>query len=274
MAYRSTRRTPRLECLDDRTLPSVTIVESNGTLVVRGDQYANHIVISDDGTGNAGAILVEYDGQEYWSQAPVNTIRVVTGGGADSVDYHTTWDLASSRKVVVNLGNGDDNFTANLNHSLSDSTKLAIFVNGGNGQDNLSFDAFDEVNGVGVDIPETAELCVRFAGGNGQDILSTSYLGVLSGSATFISDGGNGKDDVSGNIKLSTFELAELPGEAIQSTGTLNARMRGNNGVDNITLNVVGDEGLTESILVANGGHGKDTFTYTENVSIPDSPKK
>jgi hypothetical protein len=117
---------------------------------------------------------------------------------------------------------------------------------------------------------------VRFWGGNGQDNLSTIYSGFLAGSATFVSDGGNGKDNVSGEITLNTFEFVELPGELFPSTGSLRAWMRGNNGVDNIGLNVAGDEGLTKSSLVVNGGHAKDTFSLptleNDNICIVDQP--
>src|SRR5262245_58506535 len=70
----------RLERLDDRSLPSVTFVETNGTLYIRGDQQANTIVISDDGSTAVGNIVIQADGQTYISQTAITNIRVYGRG--------------------------------------------------------------------------------------------------------------------------------------------------------------------------------------------------
>src|SRR4051794_16431613 len=67
----------RLRPLDDRSLPSVTFVEAGGVLTVRGDQWANTVVVSDDGTAGPGAVTVQADGQTYTSLDVVTRIRVM-----------------------------------------------------------------------------------------------------------------------------------------------------------------------------------------------------
>src|SRR5437660_9080032 len=104
----------RLERLDDRAMPSVTFVETNGTLVIRGDQQANSIIISDDGSTNAGNIVVQADGQSYTATTAITKIRVNSRGGNDSVEYDLNFDLMGARTVQAYLGNGDDSFVAHV----------------------------------------------------------------------------------------------------------------------------------------------------------------
>src|SRR5438034_321947 len=87
--------TPRLESLDDRAMPSATVpfTEDNGILTIRGDQHANTIVVTDDGTGAANAVQVTIDGHDYFSQGAVTKIVVNSGGGADTVRYELTGEM-------------------------------------------------------------------------------------------------------------------------------------------------------------------------------------
>src|SRR5262245_1490795 len=112
-------RTPRqfvlrVESFDDRCLPTVTFVETNGDLQIIGDNDANTILIQDDGTANPGNVIVVADGQSYQTVGAVDFILVQSGGGTDTVDYVLTGDLSGDRIVVADLGARADVFTAHL----------------------------------------------------------------------------------------------------------------------------------------------------------------
>jgi hypothetical protein len=263
MAYRTSRWIPRLECLDERALPSVTFTETDGTLEIRGDQQANSIVVTDDGTGT---IIVVADGETYTSETAITTIRVCSRSGADDVVYNLTGDLSSERTVEVFLGNQHDSFEANLNGDLLDGANLSLLAKGGNGHDSLTF------NGVDSNVGAGASLSVDFWGGNGKDALLVDFAGVLMGTAAFHANGGNGKDSVGGNVTVQSWELPET-GETAASTGELTVEFRGGNGVDDMSLAVDGTtDDLTSFAASIDGGRGKDTFEYTDNVTAIDDP--
>lgn len=260
---RARRFVPRLERLDERALPSVSVVEADGVLNIRGDQFANDIVITDNGTTTAGAITVQIDGQTFSSEGAITTIKVRSGSGGDSVEYDLTADLAGARTLVANLGNGDDTFLASLRTNINDTSSLTIRACGGNGKDNLSLDA------VGANVGAGGSLAVTFNGGNGIDVLNLDFSGVLMGTASFTAKGGNGKDEVTGNLTIEPTTLTET-GEPAPSTGSLTVDFWGGNGKDAMTLDVTGADSLTTLDVAVHGGNGKDTFDVSNADWIAD----
>src|SRR5262249_48952574 len=127
----------RLESLSDRTVPSVSVVQTGGTLTINGDQHANTVEIKEH--GSASGLTITVDGGGYPVTGAVDTVKVYTRGGADTVNYTLTGDYAgTTRTFDFFLGNGDDTFTADLSHAVGADASLALHVNGGNGNDNLS----------------------------------------------------------------------------------------------------------------------------------------
>ena len=259
---RPRRFVPTLESLDQRTMPSVAVppvVDADGILQIRGDQQANTILITDNGTT---AVVVQ-DGETFDIADAFMGIRVVTGGGADDVDYVLTGDLSSVRTVDVFLGNNNDSFDADLQGNLLAGGSLIIVARGGNGHDHLGVDA------TNVDIATGASLVAVLEGGNGKDDLSIDYSGLLQGSALLSANGGNGKDSVSGKVELNS-QTDETSGEVTPSDGSLTLDFRGGNGVDQMNLSVVG-ETTGWYFAVLDGGNGKDSFTG--NITPVDPPK-
>ena len=248
----------RLQPLADRDLPSVTILEADGVLTVRGDQWANTVVITDDGTDAAGAVKVEVDGQTYTSTEPVERIRVCGWSGADSVEYNLTGDLSTFRRVVAYLGNQDDTFHANLTGNVLAGGDLSFYVCGGNGEDNLS------VGGTGGGVADGGSLKVRLMGGNAQDVVGVDLTGLWAGDVDVVLCGGNGKDVVSADLTA-----------AAGSTGAVRARVWGGNGVDTLTLlttNAVAEDTVTWDALL-NGGNGKDVLSEaSDGVEVVSAP--
>jgi hypothetical protein len=172
MARQPRRFVPRLEAFDDRTLPSVTVMPltADGTLTILGDDASNVITISDTGKDPA-SVIVQADGQFYFIDGFVTRIQVFTAGGDDVVNYQLASELTSHRTVSVDLGLGNDSFTADLNgQTLAAGTDFVIQVLGGGGKDRLT------LNAVGVNVGARTHLTVDFQGGRGHDGVTFNYV--------------------------------------------------------------------------------------------------
>ena len=176
MSSNSRRFVPRLEALDDRSLPSVTYAvvgtDTGNTLIITGDAEANTIVISDAGTDTG--VIVNGDGNPYDAtveNAPISAIVVQTLGGDDTVLYELSGPLTVTRLVSVDLGRGADTFTVNLDgQTISGaSTNLGITATGDGGGDTLI------LNAVGATVSPEAGLSVGFKGQAGKDTITFDY---------------------------------------------------------------------------------------------------
>ena len=171
MSRKSNRFVPRLEAFDERTLPSVTVAPAapgSTILMITGDAAANTITISD--SGQTGGLIVVGDGQTFQVTDPVTAIVVDTGDGSDSVTYNLTGTLSGLRSIDVELGRGNDVFTANLaGQALSAGANLDISAYGRAGADTLVLNA----QGVNTDV--NSILNVYFAGGAGKDKITLDY---------------------------------------------------------------------------------------------------
>jgi hypothetical protein len=255
------RVVPRLEQLGERTLPTVTTIATNGTLVITGDQRANTITITEDTA--AGTVTVVGDGvTTSWNG--ITSIKANAKGGADSVTFVQNGDLSTPLAVDVNLGNGNDTFVATLNGNVVAGGSLILVAHGGNGDDQLS------LNATNVNVASGGNLTVALFGDNGKDDVSLNYSGLLQGSAVLSADGGNGKDNVSGHVSLlSTTDPGT--GTTTNSTGSLSLNLMGGNGKDNLTAALSGETDLSSLLTVINGGRGKDTFDLSANLTAVDS---
>lgn len=240
----------RLELLNDRVVPSVTVVQTGSTLYLTGDQSDDTVRIQDDGT-DTGLLL---NGTAIELTEPVTRIVVDTRGGNDTVSYTLADGLTSiNREVNVFLGNGSDTFTADLDAGVPTDSTLTLTVNGGNGKDTLS------ATGAGA---ITGNLNLELIGGNGKDAIDFSFTGGLTGSLTVIADGGNGNDTVAGEVTAT----------AAEDTGSATIEVRGGNGKDNLSLAVEGEALAVDASI--DPGRGKDVIDATDNVEIITHGKK
>jgi hypothetical protein len=275
----SSRVALRLEPLNDRVVPSVTVVQDGGTMTIKGDAHANSIEIHDGGT--PAGLTVTVDGVDQGlSGLEVTKVVVRTGGGADTVSYTLEGDYAATaRTVEVWLGNGDDTFTADLGHAVGADSSLTLLVRGGNGKDNLS------VTGTGGSVAGTLD--VQLYGQNGMDVISFNYAGDVSGGLKVNVDGGNAKDDLSvhyAGLVDGSLELTAKGGNGVDTfagdlsvtggAGTVTAHVLGGNGKDDMDLSLTVDPAATLSADVSvDGGRGKDTITTTGDVTVVDAAK-
>jgi len=276
----SSRVALRLEPLNDRVVPSVTVVQDGGTMTIKGDAHANDIEIRDGGTPAGLTVLVDGVDQGL-SGLEVTKVVVRAGSGADTVSYTLTGDYAATaRTVEVWLGNGNDTFTADLGYAIGADSSLTLQVHGGNGKDDLSATGTGSVAGT---------LDVQLFGQNGMDVVSYDYTGdvVAGGTLKVQVDGGNGKDDLSfhyAGLVDGSLELAAAGGNGMDTfdgdlsvtggAGSVTAEVLGGNGKDDLTLSLTGDvlAGLTLDASI-DGGHGKDTVTTTGDVVVVDAAK-
>ena len=268
-ASRYLRFRPKLEALDGRDVPSVTVVESTGTtgtvVKVYGDQWANTIHVTDNGTAGEDALTITVSDdsdvtpdQEYKFDGSVTRLVVCSASGADTVSYDLTGDLQAdvSRTVVAWLGNQEDTFDAQLGGLAADST-LKLYVFGGNSGDTLSVTANGAVAGT---------LDVRLFGQNGTDSVSAEFMGAVSGDLNLLIHGGNGVDVLSALVTVDAAPTSPEDPVEPASTGNVTVKVCGGNGKDDLTLLVdgAGADGLSaESKFLIYGGLGWDTFNYT-----------
>ena len=244
--FRSVSRfVPRLDALNDRIAPSVSVSRPVvGVVTIRGDGNDNSVRITDNGTSAVGNVVVEVDGQRTEFDQPVSEIRLTGGGGEDSVRFNLTGDLTSDRTIVANLGNGNDTLIGEVRGDVADGVDFVVRANGGNGQDTI------RVVGESVDTRAGASISVGLNGGNGRDDVSLDFTGVLTGRAAFVVSGGNGSDRLGGSVVLDPT-----------SDGTLDGRWLGGNGADTGEVSLEGTERVIIGDTGVDGGRGQDEIT-------------
>jgi hypothetical protein len=173
MSRPARRFVPRLQAFDERCLPSVSAVivpGTTGVLQITGDANANTITITDDGTANG--VTVVGDGQTFTFANTITAIIVDAGAGDDVVTYtlNSPVPQAWSRNIDVNLGTGNDTFTANMNgQELAPSVSLDISAYGQGGKDNLT------LNAQNFNTDMNSILNVDFVGGAGKNSINFNY---------------------------------------------------------------------------------------------------
>jgi hypothetical protein len=175
MARQPRRFVPRLEAFDERVLPAVTVLPltADGTLTILGDDADDVITVSDTGK-NPASLIVEADGQFYFVDGFVTRVQVFTAGGDDTVVYRLSSDLASHRTVRVDLGAGDDSFSADVGgQNFAAGTDFLVQALGGRGKDRLTLKA------GGVDLGARTHFTVDFQGGGGKDAIAFNYAPAL-----------------------------------------------------------------------------------------------
>jgi hypothetical protein len=264
---------PRLEPLEDRTVPTSTATQSGPLLIINGSPGADTVHLFDRG---AGLIDVQLDQDPILhSFTGINTINVNTFAGRDTVTYDLVptfgvaflFGLGVSENLAVNvdLGDGANVFRASFHQNdLGADSQLALNVKGGKGSDVLGVDATG-----GVDVGNQARLAISLNAGGGNDLIATGYEGIVTGNLTLTANAGDGRDRV--------IQRYVVPNN---STGTLVARARGGPGSDGLRMEVaqplvlVGVQPLAPPLrldALIDGGPGRDRAVFTPNVGVINS---
>jgi hypothetical protein len=301
---------PRLEALEDRRLLACSVTASaSGTLTIGGDNAANTVLITDNGSDAPGNVTVTCDGTAMTPAVAVHAIRISTRGGNDVVGYTLTGPLSgSSRSVRVDLGTGDDSWTANLAGGLVNGSSWGATVSGSTGNDMLqalvsggvsggSAVAFNYSGGtgndrltgqVGTNLADGSSLVFGASGSTGNDTIAEAFSGQLLGGsqALFSASGGTGNDAIQGTFGGDVFDGSLLRFSAdggvgndlvaLATSGNLNlhggssmqANLYGGDGTDQVFTNYQGS--VNGALSVRGDGGANNDRVATVIKLMPD----
>ncbi|HQR08724.1 MAG TPA: hypothetical protein PLN21_18000 [Gemmatales bacterium] len=271
----------QVESLEDRQLPAVTLslLDNGTTLSIHGDASPESLSITQN--DDTDQLMVSW---RTISDVPMGVLTPVS-----------TFQSSSIKKIVVDLGGGDDVMNYRLDGGTMQWSKT-INVDLGAGNDSAFFDfggplivpltnGNDPVSGSGstqsADWPQPhptdllANLVVNASGGAGNDYIGAIFGNVKKGLTLL--ETGNGGDDflsssVAGTMGAASPILIDQDGGAgndqlwtdlgtkgIDASSKVTVNQRGGAGSDQLTVNanlpLLGSLGISQS-----GGAGDDTI--------------
>lgn len=256
---------PRIEALEDRTVPAVFVTRTGTTLAFAGNGNAEVLNINDNGLG-----VISFNGDidplspTASPEAGIQTIVVRMGGGNDTVRYNLLGNLGffQQRTLNVDLDVGNDLFQANLSgRNLLFRSSLNISVDGGVGNDVIGTLAFN------TNLIRRSSLSVETTGGpfsspsTDNDVILLSYSGRNDGRISSSARGGDGRD-------LIRTRISERPG----SRGFVRARAFGDDDNDNLGVFLTSSFPTPPPSGFINGGAGRDRCFGTPNVFSINCP--
>jgi hypothetical protein len=263
-------------------------------LSITGTPGSDAIVINDNGTGSPGNVTVSYgNGQTYVAQGAISLIGVSASAGNDQITYNLTGNLVVPRAVNVNLGNGTDQYTANMNGAIANAYEFDMRVYGGHGKDTeivnqsgatlsgafvpyLQGGAGNDTlvyNGTGM-IATGTSVTPEFNGMSGNATITSNYSGQINGNYIYnlSADGGTGNDHITANVNVAAGSTG-----SVGTSPSVPAVVRGGSGHDTIRFAVAVDPSIAGQFsvnAVAIGGSGKNVVTRSANVLGDKSNKK
>jgi hypothetical protein len=269
-ARRRGRRVSRrclLEPLEPRTLFSATLT---GPTLVGG---LNTVTLTTTGNntltinhqGDTGNVFFFSDTTE---RGPVDQLIVRCGSGVDNITYNLTHaNLARNFILDVDLGDGNDSFTANLNTDVNAHRSLSIKCEGSGGMDSETVNADRDNNTDGFRIGGNANCRIDLFGGAFSDFVKMDYQGDLDGEfGGFIfldrfTDGGTDVAKVNAIIDAG-------------STGSLAESIEGGLADDTITFGIADHQGGRIARADVDAGFNifdNDTVNHTSNVHVTNA---
>ncbi len=237
------------------------------------------VTINDNGTGQPGNIQVTVNGQTYTSQSADTSIYVQGSSKADQVTYNLTGNLISARQVVNILNAGNDQFTANLPYDIQTTKVLDLeaygdagsdnlqihqagkvtagtvfpLLNGGNGNDTLSYDYTGDIQAGAVVGPV-------LQGAAGNDTIKLNYSGTVLGQFLYNNtvDGGSGNDSISVDAHLGSTSTGK-----VGTSQTLPALVQGGDNNDQIRYVITVDPTTTTTTTTTGSTSATTTTTKT-----------
>jgi Ca2+-binding RTX toxin-like protein len=217
-------RTVSMQILEARTLLASSFAElsDDGTLTVRGNEAANHIIIGEEFNNLSGLLFIGI------------------ALGPDTLDQqYDHYPVADIRRIEVFAGDGDDVVDCVAPHlpfpsGLEPLVSFGIFIGGGDGNDRVTAGVRSDliVLGVGNDWVWGGDGSDSISGGDGDDTIN-------GGAQKDHLDGGIGNDRLNGNGGHDRLfggpnadRLFGYDGNDVLDGGSSNDRLEGGGGAD------------------------------------------
>lgn len=292
---RRSTKAPRLEALEDRQLMTAAPTHVGIKEVARqgyteldiiGTNRGDAIAIADNGSASPGNVTVTLgDGTLYTTKAGVSVVKLQGGSGSDNVSFQLTGPLVAAQSVILNLGNGNNTFTANIAGAIDAAGGLDLEAFGGTGNDRMAVNqtgstlrggfvpylsggggknilAYTGTGSIGVGSSVSPE----FAGGSGSDVITSNYAGRVDGNYMYnlSVDAGSGTETITNNVYLAAGSKGTVGYGPTQP-----AAIRAGKGTDTIRFTVHSDPSSTAQVIAAViGASGKGTISTTSNVGV------
>ena len=278
----SGRYVPRLEALEERSLPAVNFLVLGSTLFIVGPTTshpppAEQVTLIDN--GSAGPNNVTAIGrQRFFPNVPITNVVVILHGGHDSVSYNLTGDLTGQRTVAVGLNGGHGHFDAVLRRNLLAGSSLFLNVEGSGPNDHLQTEVIGNVLGgaalemnymalrgnnsiqvrttTSVTVDPGSLIQMDLFSGSGSGNILASYQGQMNGFLGLLAMGGDRPNHIVGDFELR-------PG----STGAvLPSEIKGGRGDDVLTFIIHNPGTAQANNEIIDGDGGFNTAFRTTNV--------
>lgn len=221
---------PQIEKLEARDVPTVSysLIDGGQTLKITGSKNWDNIDIVQNDVTNTLEITTA-------------VLSKVEGAGVSNLASRT-FTSSSIKKIVVDLGLGNDNFS----YTLAEGTNLVyskkIIVNGNAGDDTFRFDTANPGFAGGVEIPEFTNKRDR-------------YLFYLAHPELLNADGEIAIDPMPVHSRID---------------GNLHITINGNQGNDRVDF-VLGEVASSKTVhILADLGDGDDIFNLTNEYLIDE----
>jgi hypothetical protein len=239
---------PRLESLEHREVPAVDFSLSGGVLRIDGGIGYDQIAINDYGNGT----LRVYNSGTLRTFNGVTDVDVTMNRGDDVVNYILQANRTTDIDYNIDLGNGDDTFTATIENK-SIGADLLLHVYGDVGNDEMYAD-------IKADVLNPHTLRTFFYGEGGEDFIQVLATDVdVLGQFNLFAGGGLNND----TIKVVTRGEVDL---------LMSVRVLGGEYDDTIDVDVTLDPGSSGTLFntTVDGGSGGDDMSFFVHKTVGD----
>jgi hypothetical protein len=275
----SLRVLPRVELLENRLVPSVTVAETSaGLLTVRGDNAdGNSVQASDLGNGTVSVTFGNANtGFRTATFGGVTGVKAVLGNGAgNSYTYQYLGDnLTTNQEVFKGIGN-NDNITIGAVRASQTTTGINLTVHTKSPtQPSLpSPTPFFSGDTVRINLANVADNATVNVSLDGKGDRGQNHFNVNVNAQTIGSGASVNITEQAG--KAADVLFAQIAGAADNTSGTFvnggnfNVTLNGGGGAvtEDVVVNIAGANGLGFgfSTVTENGGGGAATVEYEQN---------